>query len=102
MGDHVMSVEPLMANYRSSDASRNSGVFGAAGCEAPALFRRNKTYVALFGRTCCFCRAGAPVVQYDAPSPLGPYTQRGAIDSVSAQQTAVFAYASADGTTGHS
>ncbi len=91
-----MSVEPLTGDFLRTEPERNSGLFGATGVEAPVLFRRNDTYIALFGHTCCFCRAGAAVTQYLAPSPLGPFSQRGAVDSVGAQQTAVFEFASTD------
>ena len=97
-----MSVEPLAADYLSTVPANNSGFFGASGVEAPAMFRRGNRYYALFGHTCCFCKDGAPVVQYVASSPLGPFTQMGTVDSVSAQQTAVFEYATSDSSSGFS
>ncbi len=79
-------------------AAKNSGFFGASFVEAPALFKRNGKYTAVFGQCCCYCKSGSPVTvssrggharalepaplnvhrqAYVADSPLGPYTSVG-------------------------
>ena len=72
--NHGISIEKLADDYLSS-TRENSGIL-AQGCEACALFRRNKTYYALFDGCCCFCAQGSGARVYTAKSPLGPYTQR--------------------------
>jgi hypothetical protein len=52
----------------------------AWNCEAPAMFRRNGIYYALFDNTCCWCSAGTGCRVYTATDPLGPYTYRGDIN----------------------
>lgn len=51
-----------------------SGPFGLEFVEAPAMFKRNATYYALFGNCCCFCGHGSGVQVYTAAHPLGPFT----------------------------
>ena len=51
----------------------SSGMFGNVWVEAPAIFKRNSTYYALFGECCCFCKNGSGVGVYTAPHPLGPW-----------------------------
>ena len=70
-GHHGMSVERLDADFTAS-SGENGGVF-ATGVEAPAIFKRDDVYRALFGNTCCFCPEGAGVNVYRARSPLGPW-----------------------------
>ena len=77
-GVHInfqMCVERLAGDYLSATGERSEVIDQIV--EAPALFRRNEFYYALFGRTCCFCPEGADVRVYRATSPLGPYELRG-------------------------
>ena len=39
----------------------SSGVFGNSFVEAPAFFKRNGVYYALFGNCCCFCGHGSGI-----------------------------------------
>eukprot|EP00698_Gefionella_okellyi_P002081 TRINITY_DN11960_c0_g1_i1.p1 TRINITY_DN11960_c0_g1~~TRINITY_DN11960_c0_g1_i1.p1 ORF type:complete len:390 (-),score=94.49 TRINITY_DN11960_c0_g1_i1:847-1995(-) len=72
---HVMSVEQLTDDYLSTRGAKyNSGFFGASFVEAPALFKRNGVYYAVFGQCCCYCGEGSPVYVHTAAHPLGPYT----------------------------
>jgi hypothetical protein len=61
--------------------AHTSGFFGQSFVEAPAMFKRNGVYYAVFGMCCCYCQQGSPVTVYTAPAALGPYTQRNAIDA---------------------
>ena len=97
---HTMSVERLTRNYTSSlGEAASSGIFGDGGVEAPALFKRGDTYIALFGSCCCYCGGGSPVSAYTAPAPLGPWTKQagGALPSLASQATDVFAYTDSSG-----
>jgi len=97
---HQMSVEQLTPDYLASmGASYNSGFFGAPGVEAPAMFKRNDIYYAVFGNTCCYCQQGAPVVTHTATSPLGPYTTApyNLGTSIPSQQTNILMYISPTG-----
>jgi len=97
---HQMSVEQLSADYLSSMGNAyNSGFFGSANVEAPAMFKRNNTYYAVFGSTCCYCQQGAPVVVHIAQSPLGPYITANSTlgSSIPSQQTNVLEYLSSNG-----
>jgi beta-xylosidase len=101
--DHGISIERLADDYLSS-TRENSGIL-AQGCEACAMFRREKTYYALFDDCCCFCAQGSGARVYTAKSPLGPYTQRGNINRhekgkiiVAAQQTHIAKVPTAHGT----
>ena len=72
--NHLMSVEKLSDDYLSSLGKQfNSGFFGQTFVEAPAMFKRNGIYYALFGQCCCYCAEGSGVTVYTATSPLGPY-----------------------------
>ena len=78
---HTMAVERLSDDYLSSAAAVTptapnvtSGVFGIAFVEAPAMFKRNNIYYALFGNCCCFCGHGSGIQVYTADQPLGPWT----------------------------
>lgn len=78
---HQMSVEKLTSDYTATLGSAgNSGFFGQSFVEAPAYFKRNGVYYAVFGQCCCYCQSGSPVTVYSAPSPMGPYTAQGKID----------------------
>lgn len=69
-----MSVEKLSDDYLSSLGKQfNSGFFGQSGVEAPAIFKRNGIYYAVFGSYCCYCQDGSGVTIYTSSSPLGPY-----------------------------
>jgi hypothetical protein len=54
---HSISIEKPASDYLSSTL-QNRG-FLASGCEAPALFKRQKRYYALFDKCCCFCSEGS-------------------------------------------
>lgn len=82
-----MSIELLSDDFLSSVATEHpvpgtgptnvsSGYFGHEFVEAPAIFKRNGTYYALFGKCCCFCGHGSGVGVYTAQHPLGPWTYR--------------------------
>jgi beta-xylosidase len=71
---HLMSVEKLSDDYLSSLGKEfNSGYFGQTFVEAPAIFKRNGTYYAVFGQCCCYCAEGSSVTVYTSSSPLGPF-----------------------------
>ena len=71
---HVMSVERLSDDYLTSLGKQfNSGFFGQTFVEAPAMFKRNGIYYAVFGQCCCYCQEGSGVTIYTSSSPLGPY-----------------------------
>jgi hypothetical protein len=105
---HQMSVEELTEDYlESKGSSFNSGFFGQSFVEAPAMFKRNNVYYAVFGACCCYCEAGSPVSVYAALSALGPYslqsggpidephrltTRRKANRRIHAQQTDIASY----------
>ena len=78
-GGHTMAVERLTDDYlqsaaRSSGPSNvSSGLFGNVFVEAPAMFKRNGVYFALFGNCCCFCGQGSGIGVYSASTPLGPW-----------------------------
>jgi len=80
-GNHSMSIEMLADDYLSSLASTapwpnkfSTGIFGLYFVEAPAMFKRNGLYYALFGNCCCFCSRGSGIGVYTAHTPLGPWT----------------------------
>jgi hypothetical protein len=75
---HQIVVERLTDDYRNGTGDSSGAL--AWNCEAPALFRRNGVYYALFDNTCCWCKAGTGCRVYTADSPLGPYTYRGDIN----------------------
>ncbi|MGD0093068.1 MAG: family 43 glycosylhydrolase [Planctomycetota bacterium] len=100
---HSISVEKLAPDYLSS-TQENSGFLGK-GCEAPALFRREQTYYALFDTCCCFGPAGSGAQLHTAEKPLGPYKHRGNINRdaagkpiIAAQQTWVAQLPTSHGT----
>jgi len=71
---HLMSVEKLSDDYLSSLGKQfNSGFFGETFVEAPAMFKRNGIYYAVFGQCCCYCQEGSGVTVHTSSSPLGPY-----------------------------
>lgn len=70
-----MSVERLTPDFTATlGASGSSGYFGDSNVEAPALFKRQGIYYAVFGACCCYCGGGSPVIVHTATLPLGPYT----------------------------
>eukprot|EP01114_Cavostelium_apophysatum_P023183 TRINITY_DN8657_c0_g1_i1.p2 TRINITY_DN8657_c0_g1~~TRINITY_DN8657_c0_g1_i1.p2 ORF type:complete len:321 (-),score=32.44 TRINITY_DN8657_c0_g1_i1:47-1009(-) len=97
--DHQMSIERLNPDFLSSEGLQaNSGFFGASGVEAPAFFKRNGIYYAVFGACCCYCQQGSPVTVYTAAQPLGPYTTQNSLGSnIPAQQTNILQFASPSG-----
>jgi len=80
--NHAIRVEKLTPDYLAS-AGEASGVLGQ-NCEAPAMFRRNQTYYALFDNCCCFCQQGSGARVYTSTSPLGPFTPRGNLNRIPA------------------
>jgi hypothetical protein len=99
---HAVRVEKLSGDFLSSTGEASPIL--AKGCEAPALFRQNDAYYALFDSTCCFCAQGSGARVYKAASPLGPYTQLGNINRdagsvpvIHAQQTYVATIPTVDG-----
>jgi len=98
--NHLMSVEQLSWDFLSTTGlNHSSGFFGDSFVEAPAMFKRDGTYYAVFGSCCCYCKQGSPVYAYSAPSALGPYTKlptpiTGAIPG---QQTNIAPFVTADG-----
>jgi hypothetical protein len=54
--EHSTSIEKLAPDYLSSTMEK--GGFLAGGCQAPALFKRQNRYHALFDKTRCFCPEG--------------------------------------------
>jgi beta-xylosidase len=71
---HLMSVEKLSEDYLSSLGKEyNSGFFGQTFVEAPAMFKRNGMYYAVFGQCCCYCAEGSGVTIYTSASSLGPF-----------------------------
>jgi len=92
--NHSISIEKLTPDFLATTLE-NSG-FLANGCEAPALFKRQKRYYALFDGCCCFGPEGSGAQVWIAEKPLGPYTQHGNINRdytgnpiIPAQQTFV-------------
>jgi len=74
--------------------------------EAPAMFKRNDVYYALFGFCCCYCMQGSAPFVYVAKHPLGPYqcAQQGLggqcatiTSGIPAQQTNVLPFKDASG-----
>lgn len=82
-GGHTMAVERLSDDYlrsvavSASPSNVSSGVFGNIFVEAPALFKRNGVYYALFGNCCCFCGHGSGIGVYTASHPLGQWSYNG-------------------------
>ncbi len=75
---HQIIIERLTEDYLGGTGEASVPL--AWNCEAPAMFRRNGTYYALFDNTCCWCRAGTGCRVYTAGAPLGPYAYRGDIN----------------------
>jgi len=70
--NHLMSVEKLSDDYLSSLGKQfNSGFFGQSDVEAPAMFKRNGVYYAVFGSCCCNCQEGSGVTVYQTKNYLG-------------------------------
>jgi len=94
---HQMSVEQLSPDFTTTlGLKANSGYFGNSFVEAPAMFKANGTYYAIFGQCCCYCQSGSPVYVHRATNPLGPYTTLNSLgSSIPAQQTDVMSYYSA-------
>lgn len=91
---HWISVEKLSDDYLTSLGQQfNSGFFGRPDVEAPAMFKRNGTYYAIFGSCCCYCREGSGVTVHTSLSPLGPYQTKNYLGSEGhAQQFNVLKY----------
>jgi hypothetical protein len=68
---HKGSVEKLSKDYLSS--TLENGGFITEGCEAGAIFKRNKTYYLLTDYTCCFCSQGSGVRVYTSERPTSGY-----------------------------
>eukprot|EP00658_Telonema_sp_P-2_P036526 TRINITY_DN26402_c0_g1_i1.p1 TRINITY_DN26402_c0_g1~~TRINITY_DN26402_c0_g1_i1.p1 ORF type:complete len:177 (-),score=47.12 TRINITY_DN26402_c0_g1_i1:429-959(-) len=69
-----MCIRDRSAAAHGSGANVSSGVIGNQFVEAPAMFKRDKVYYALFDNCCCFCGHGSGIGVYTAHHPLGPYT----------------------------
>jgi hypothetical protein len=98
----AIRIEKLTPDYLNSTLE-NSGIL-TFGCEAPALFKRNGIYYALFDTTCGFCPEGSGAQVWTASSPLGPYVYRNNINLdgtgipiIHAQQTYVSKLSSTGG-----
>ena len=64
----------VSAQYDPTPTNVSSGMFGHEFVEAPAIFKREGIYYALFGKCCCFCGHGSGSGVYTAAHPLGPWT----------------------------
>ena len=95
---HGVSVERMTPDFLGTlGATASSGIIGAGGVEAPAMFKRGEIYYVVFGGCCCYCGSGSPVTVYSATSPLGPYTKRTSLGNLMSQATDIFAYTDASG-----
>ena len=74
--DHKQSIDQLAPNYTAIVPGRDSGLFPDRYMEGGVLFKRGDIYYATAGSCCCFCRGGAGVVVYQAPSPRGPWVRQ--------------------------
>jgi hypothetical protein len=68
---HAMSVERLSDDYLTSRKEGSATLDNLV--EAPAMFKRNGMYYAVFGKTCCFCPEGSDARVFIADKPLGPW-----------------------------
>ena len=68
----INSSMPIVGGPVKSNVS--SGIIGMPFVEAPAIFKRNGVYYALFGNCCCFCGQGSGIGVHTARHPLGPWT----------------------------
>lgn len=75
---HAMSVERLDAEFTGS--TRVGSATLDRKVEAPAMFKQNGDYYAVFGQTCCFCTEGSDARVFRAKSPLGPFEKVGEIN----------------------
>jgi hypothetical protein len=80
-------IDQLSSDYLQSAGTYETGLWsGPVGdlyfVEAPALFKRNGIYYALFDHCCCFCFQGSGIRVYTAPSPLGPWTVQAGLDDM--------------------
>lgn len=80
--NHSIRVEKLAPDFLASTGE--SGDVLGQNCEAPAVFRREQTYYALFDNCCCFCQQGSGARVYTSSSPLGPFIKRDNINRVPA------------------
>lgn len=72
---HNPMSQPLTGDVAGPEPGANSsGYFGIEFVEAPAVFKREGIYYALFGNCCCFCQAGSGIGVYTASHPIGPWT----------------------------
>eukprot|EP00456_Euglypha_rotunda_P031921 TRINITY_DN24782_c0_g1_i4.p1 TRINITY_DN24782_c0_g1~~TRINITY_DN24782_c0_g1_i4.p1 ORF type:complete len:156 (+),score=29.23 TRINITY_DN24782_c0_g1_i4:3-470(+) len=94
-----MSVEKLTDDYlQTTGSSGNSGFFGDSNVEAPAMFKRNGFYYAVFGSCCCYCEEGSSPIVYVTSNPLGPYTTTTNLGgAMSSQQTNILPYNTPNG-----
>ena len=95
-------IEKLSADYLNSTQEYYQ-IPADGDNEAPAMFKRDGTYYALFGSFCGFCSQGGTVQVWTASTPLGPYTYRGGINgsisnpTIGAQQTHIAKIATTNG-----
>jgi hypothetical protein len=71
---HRMTLQRLLPSLLAADPAGSAGVFGAPFVEAPAMFKRQGVYYAMFGKCCAFCAHGTGIGVYSAPAPLGAWT----------------------------
>eukprot|EP01051_Picozoa_sp_SAG22_P009466 SAG22_NODE_792_length_7198_cov_1.752641_2_plen_449_part_00 len=78
---HSMTLQQLSPDYLGvlPEASVGMAAFTTPFVEAPAMFERQGTYYALFGKCCAFCAQGSGIGVWSAPKPLGPWSVRGNI-----------------------
>ena len=96
---HGISIEKLTPDFKGTLGARSSsGIFGVKLSEAPALFKRQGVYYAVFGTCCCYCGAGSEVNVYTSTTgALGPYTKRTSLGQLHSQSTDIFRYVDSDG-----
>lgn len=92
---HDVSIERLSSDYLSS-TQQSSGFLPPTFCEAPAMFKRNGIYYALFDTCCAFCTEGSGARVSTATSPLGPYTFQNNINRTSSSSYPVAAAINGD------
>jgi len=76
---HWMRIEKLTDDFLASTGEFYDGfrVPSYYFVEAPAMFKRNGIYYALFGHCCCYCYQGSGIMVFTAQSPLGPFKFQG-------------------------
>eukprot|EP01116_Phalansterium_solitarium_P018894 TRINITY_DN5140_c0_g1_i1.p1 TRINITY_DN5140_c0_g1~~TRINITY_DN5140_c0_g1_i1.p1 ORF type:complete len:426 (-),score=61.04 TRINITY_DN5140_c0_g1_i1:27-1304(-) len=70
--NYVMSIDQLTPDFLYSNG-QTSAIFSEYFVEAPAFFKRQGIYYALFDWCCCYCYQGSGIRVHTAKSPLGPW-----------------------------